>query len=133
MFPIWEIIIFAHSLNHEKMKKIFDVDLLPEAAEFMDNLDEKTREKVYYNIRKSQFIQDNELFKKLNDIIWEFRTLYNSRSYRLFAFWDNTRGQKVLVIATHGILKKSQKTPSNEIKKAEEIRRNYMNNRSNKL
>jgi len=46
VFPNWEIIIFAHSLNHEKMKKIFDVDLLPEAVEFMDNLDEKTREKV---------------------------------------------------------------------------------------
>ena len=49
MFPIWEIIIFAHSINHGKMKKIFDVDLLPEAAEFMDNLDEKTRKSFSYS------------------------------------------------------------------------------------
>ena len=60
------------------MKKIFNVELLPDAVDFLENLDEKTREKVYYNIRKSQFVQDNELFKKLNDFIWEFRTLYNN-------------------------------------------------------
>jgi len=33
---------------------------------------------------------------------------------------------ETLVIATHGILKKSQKTPSKEIYKAEEIRKNYL-------
>jgi hypothetical protein len=31
-----------------------------------------------------------------------------------------------LVLATHGILKKTQKTPSKEIKKAEEIRKQYL-------
>ena len=111
------------------MTHFFEVDLLPQAADFLDNLDEKTREKVYYNIRKSQSIQDSELFKKLNDFIWEFRTLYKNKSYRLFAFWDNIEEQRVLVIATHGILKKTQRTPSKEIEKAEEIRRQYMNNK----
>jgi len=114
------------------MKKTFDIELLPQAAEFLDNLDEKSREKVYYNIRKSQLIQDSELFKKLNDFIWEFRTLFNNTSYRLLAFWDDSEKQRVLVVATHGILKKSQKTPPNEIKKAEEIRRQYMNNKIEK-
>ena len=113
------------------MKQFFEVDLLPKAAEFLDNLDEKTREKVYYNIRKSQSIQDSELFTKLNDFIWEFRTLYNNKSYRLYAFWDNTEEQQVMVIATHGILKKTQKTPPKEIEKAEEIRRQYMNSKIN--
>ena len=114
------------------MKQFFKVDLLPKAAEFLENLDEKTREKVYYNIRKSQFIQDSELFTKLNDNIWEFRTLYNNKSYRLFAFWDETEEQRVLVVATHGILKKTQRTPQNEIGKAEEIRKQYINNKNNK-
>jgi phage-related protein len=114
------------------MKKIFDVELLPKAAEFLENLDEKAREKIYYNIRKSQFVQDSELFKKLNDFIWEFRTLYNNKAYRLFAFWDNIEGKSVLVVATYGILKKTQKTPQKEIEKAEEIRRQYMNNKINK-
>jgi len=74
-------------------------------------------------MKKSQFANDNELFKKLNQFIWEFRTLYNGKGYRLFSFWDKRKGQDTLVIATHGMLKKSQKTPSKEIQKAEEIRK----------
>jgi len=114
------------------MKQIFEVELLPKATEFLEDLDEKTRGKVYYNMKKSQFVRDDELFKKLNDFIWEFRTLYNNKSYRLFAFWDNTEEQRVLVVATHGILKKTQKTPPKEIEKAEEIRRQYFNNKISK-
>ena len=112
------------------MKPNFDVELLPEAIDFLEELDNKTREKIYYNIKKSQFINDQELFKKLNEFIWEFRTLYNSKTYRLFAFWDNINGQETLVVATHGILKKTQKTPIKEIKKAEEIRKQYLINKT---
>lgn len=112
------------------MKPNFDVELLPEAIEFLENLDDKTREKIYYNIKKAQFVNDNELFKKLNDFIWEFRTLYNSKAYRLFSFWDKIEGNETLVVATHGILKKTQKTPTKEIKKAEEIRKQYFNNKT---
>jgi phage-related protein len=112
------------------MKPNFDIELLPEAVEFLENLDGKTREKIYYNIKKSQFVNDNDLFKKLNDFIWEFRTLYNSKSYRLFSFWDKIDGKEILVVATHGILKKTQKTPPKEIKKAEEIRKQYLDNKT---
>ena len=67
---------------------------------------------------------DKELFKKLeNSEIWEFRTLFNGNCYRLFSFWDTET--ETLVIATHGIVKKSQKTPPKEIIKAEEIRKKY--------
>jgi len=114
------------------MKPTFDIELLPDAVEFLENIDDKTREKVYYNIRKAQFVNDNELFKKLNDSIWEFRTLYSGKAYRLFAFWDKIENKQTLVIATHGILKKTQKTPSKEIKKAEEIRKQYLHNKANK-
>ena len=43
--------------------------------------------------------------------------------YRLFAFWD--KDTNTLVVATHGIVKKTQKTPSSEIAKAEGIRKQY--------
>lgn len=112
------------------MKPNFDIELLPEAIEFLDKLDDKTREKIYYNIRKAQFVNDNELFKKINDFIWEFRTLYNSKAYRLFSFWDKTNERETLVVAAHGILKKTQKTPTKEIKKAEEIRKQYLDNKA---
>lgn len=108
------------------MKKNFDVELLEEAQLFLESLGEKERNKIYYNIRKSQYINDNDLFKKLNDNIWEFRTLYNSKAYRLFAFWDRSKKNDTVVISTHGILKKTQKTPTKEIEKAENIREEYL-------
>ncbi|MES2558395.1 MAG: type II toxin-antitoxin system RelE/ParE family toxin [Bacteroidota bacterium] len=114
------------------MKPHFDIELLPEAVEFLEKLDYKTREKIYYNLKKSQFVNDNELFKKLNDSIWEFRTLYNSKAYRLFSFWDKINGKDTIVIATHGILKKTQKTPLKEIKKAEDIREQYLEHKNKK-
>ena len=114
------------------MKPIFEIEILPEAIEFLEAVDDKTREKIYYNIKKAQFVHDEELFKKLNDFIWEFRTLYNSKSYRLFSFWDKSDGQETLVVATHGILKKTQKTPPKEIKKADEIRKQYLKNKTKK-
>lgn len=114
------------------MKPKFEIELLPEAVEFLDQLGEKARDKVYYNMKKAQFVNDNELFKKLNAWIWEFRTLYNGKSYRLFAFWDKTGQHDTLVVATHGILKKTQKTPAKEINKAEEIRKQYLEHKSKK-
>lgn len=66
--------------------------------------------KIIYNIDRVVGGEINaELFKKLEGKnIWEFRTLYNGRSYRLFAFWDSCNG--TFVIVTHGIVKKTQRT-----------------------
>jgi phage-related protein len=73
-------------------------------------------------------ITDNELFKKLEGTeIWEFRTLYNNIKYRLLAFWDTE--EDTLVIATHGFIKKTQKTPAKEIAKAEAMRKEYFNDK----
>jgi len=114
------------------MKPKFEIELLPDAVDFLEKLEDKAREKVYYNIKKAQLVSDNELFKKLNDFIWEFRTLYNGKAYRLFSFWDKIDGKETLVVATHGILKKTQKTPPKEIQKAEEIRKQYFKNKNYK-
>ena len=98
---------------------------MEEAKEFLDNLADKPREKIIYNIRKAQLTQDKELFKKLNDEIWEFRTLYNKTHYRLFAFWDKIDNIETIVISTHGLIKKTDKTPSGDIVKAERLRNFY--------
>ena len=72
---------------------------------------------------------DKELFKKLgNSEIWEFRTLFNGICYRLFAFWDTEI--EALVVATHGIVKKTQKTPKKEIERAEKLREEYFNDKN---
>jgi len=107
------------------MEKKFKVDFLGEAIDFIESLDEKTRAKIYYNARKSQIVNDPELFKKLNDLIWEFRTKYNKTYYRLLSFWDKTNATETLVVATHGIIKKTDKIPKAEIEKAKAIMKNY--------
>ena len=82
----------------------FRVDFLEEAKEFLDCLDEKTREKIFYNIWKARSSNDKELFKKLQDEIWEFRTKFNKFYYRLFAFWDKADKIDTVVISTHGLI-----------------------------
>jgi hypothetical protein len=80
-----------------------------------------------WDILVSLFIYDQELFKKLNEFIWEFRTLYNGKYYRLLSFWDKSDG--AWVVATHGFIKTTAKTPPKEIAKAEEIRAQYLENK----
>jgi len=84
------------------LKPNFEIELLPEAIDFLEELGNKSREKIYYNLKKSQFVNDNELFKKLNEYIWEFRTIYNGKAYRLFAFGNRIDGRETVVIETHG-------------------------------
>lgn len=108
------------------MDKYFEVIFLKQALEFLEKLDLKTRQKIYYNIDKAKLGLDPKLFKKLTDEIWEFRTKYGGQQYRLFAFWDKTDKSETLVISTHGIVKKVDKVPKAEIEKAERIRKEYL-------
>lgn len=102
----------------------FEVLYTEEALQFLMSLNIKIREKILYNISKCRYVHDNELFKKITGTnIWEFRTLYNGVHYRLFAFWDSNINS--LVVATHGIVKKTTKTPTKEIDKAETFRTEY--------
>lgn len=88
----------------------FKVEFLAEAVNFMEGLDKKARDKVYYNIRKAQVTQNPELFKTY---------------YRLFAFWDKTGKEVTVVLATHGLIKKTDKTPKADLEKVERIRQQY--------
>ncbi len=107
------------------MDKFFDVIFLEEALAFLSNLDKKHYLKILYNIRKAQNEHNPELFKKLNDEIWEFRTLYQGLQYRPLAFWDKTNSKNTLVISTHGFIKKRSKVPDNEILKTKKLRTKY--------
>ncbi|GAB1416719.1 type II toxin-antitoxin system RelE/ParE family toxin [Paludibacter sp.] len=110
----------------------FRVQFLEEAKFFLDELDEKVRDKIVYNIWKARSINDKELFKKLQDEIWEFRTKYNKVYYRLFAFWDKTDETDTVVISTHGMIKKTDKIPKSEIERAERLRDKYFNYKNKK-
>ncbi len=110
-------------------KNVFQIVFSEDARKFLDDIPPSASDKMMYNIRRAMKGERNkEIFKKLeNSEIWEFRALYNKVAYRLFAFWDTDEG--TLVIATHGIIKKTQKTPSKEITKAERFRNEYFKNK----
>ena len=76
--------------------------------------------------RKASYTIDPKLFKKLTGTdLWEFRTLYDGKQYRLLAFWDKTKEVDTLVIASHGFIKKTDKTPAKEIERANKIMKEY--------
>lgn len=122
------LLILQHKTSKMGEYKI-KVILLDEALAFVRSLPLKVQEKIVYNYKKIESgLINKELFKKLDDSeIWEFRTLYNGNCYRLFSFWDTETDS--FIIATHGIVKKSQKTPPKEVAKAEIIRKNYFKNK----
>jgi phage-related protein len=113
-------------------KEKFQVEFLEEVFAFLDGIDSKARKKILFNIDRAKVTNDSRLFKKLNSDIWEFRTLHNQKHYRLFAFWDKSNEESTLVIATHGLIKKSQKTPLQDLRKATDLMRKYFENKDYK-
>ena len=95
------------------------VAYLEEALSFIESIPKSAGDKLLEIVHRVELGERNSIiFSKLEGTeIWEFRTLYNKVKYRLFAFWDTQTD--TLVIATHGIIKKTQKTPKKEIAKAE--------------
>jgi phage-related protein len=64
-----------------------------------------------------------------SDGLFEARIQLGSNIWRVFCFFD--RGK--LVILLNGFVKKSQKTPKNEIDKAERLMKQYFNEKKKKL
>lgn len=101
--------------------------LSADAQEFIEKQEVRVQDKILLNI---QYIEEGiisrELFKKLKGTeVWELRTQYGGMAYRILAFWD--KNKRSLVIATHGFIKKSAKTPAREIARAEKIMNEYYN------
>lgn len=115
------------------MLRRFEVQFLKEAFDYLQSLDKKHSSKILFNIRRARQEHDPELFKKLTNEIWEFRTHYQGLQYRFLAFWDKTQPAETLVILTHGFVKKQWKIPDKEIIRAEMMRQKYFRNRLKNL
>jgi phage-related protein len=109
--------------------QLFETIFLEEADKFIQTLDRKSQNKIIYNVRLAEQTNDPELFKKLNENIWEFKLKFGGKQIRVLAFWDKTQKIKTLVLATNGFIKKTSKTPLREIERAERIRKEYFNNK----
>lgn len=106
------------------MKTRFGILLLEQAQDFLKSLDKDTKDMIIEDLKYASCSINATLFKKLSGTdIWEFRAKAKGVQYRLLAFWD--KKQKAMVIATHGFVKKTQKTPPKEIEKAQKIMRHY--------
>ena len=94
------------------------------AKDFLLNLDYDMRAKM---IRTLEMLQKNGPVlrephsKELEDGIFELRAKFGSNISRLLYFYDDGR----LVLLTNGFVKKSPKTPKNEIELAKAYRADY--------
>lgn len=96
---------------------------------FLDSLSGKAAQKVTWvlSLLEDLDIVPSSYFKKLagTEEIWECRVKFSSNAYRIFCFFaDNS-----VVVLTHGVIKKSQRTPKYEIEKAETYRRDFLKRR----
>jgi len=109
------------------MEKPIIVIFLPLAEEFVDELDAKSKKKLFWAIRKTKERIIGQWFTKFkkSDGIYEYRFDESNKFYRLFAFWDSDDENETLIVGTHGIAKKTNKTPKEEIAKAERIKKEY--------
>jgi phage-related protein len=109
------------------MDKPIELIFLPQAEEFTDSIEINPKRKLFQAIRKTKERLFGQWFTKLksSDGIFEFRIDDSGKYYRLFAFWDTEGEEVTLVVATHGLIKKTNKTPPSEIRKAEQIKREY--------
>lgn len=94
--------------------------------DFLDSLSGKVTQKVTWVLRllEDLDIVPSSYFKKLigTKEIWECRITFGSNAYRIFCFFvDNS-----VVVLTHGIIKKSQKTSRSEIERAEAYRKDFL-------
>ena len=105
-----------------------------EAEDFILKLTEKTRNKFYVLFDKTESGYRGEWFEPLKetDGLWEFRLRFNKNFYRLLAFWDREGEFETLIVATHGFLKKTNKTPISEISKAESLKIKYFETKKKK-
>ena len=93
--------------------------------DFLDSLTGKQAKKVIWVLQlfEDTSIIPKQYFKKLTgtENIWEVRVTFAGDIFRLLGFFESNGN----FIITNGFVKKTQKTPLNEIKTAEVRKRNY--------
>jgi phage-related protein len=94
--------------------------------EFYKSQDSKVQLKIEYVLDLVRFERQVPIkfFKKLESTngIFEVRIITSQKSIRILCFQD----EGILVVLTNAFVKKTQKTPKNEIKLAENIKTEYL-------
>jgi phage-related protein len=98
-----------------------------QVIDFYKSQDSKVQLKIEYVLDLVRFERQVPIkfFKKLESTngIYEVRIITSQKSIRILCFQD----EGTLVVLTNAFIKKSQKTPKNEIKLAEKLKTEYLN------
>lgn len=96
-------------------------------AEFYDTLPQSIRRKINFvlNVVRTEQNIPSRFFRSIETVIglFEIRVEIESNIYRIFCCFDEGR----LIVLFNGFQKKTQKTPTKEIKKAATIMKEYFN------
>lgn len=117
-------------INFATMEKVREIKLFRNYfTEFYVSLPEKVRRKIGYSLWmvETQRIVPKKFFSFIegSDGIYEIRTEYEGNIYRVFCCMDKGN----LVVLFHGFQKKTQKTPRNQIERAEKLKEEYFKNK----
>ncbi len=97
--------------------------------EFYDTLTEKVQNKILWTFRVIEILEQiPEVYLKHiknSSGLYEIRVQVGNNIYRIFCFFDIDN----IVVIGHGFQKKSQKTPQQQIERAEKIKREYYENK----
>lgn len=98
--------------------------------EFLDSLNGKQAQKVVWVLRLIEELDTvpSQYLRKLvnTDDIWEVRVLFSGNIFRLLGFFEESS----TLMLTNGFIKKSQKTPADEIKVAEQRKQDFLERRT---
>jgi phage-related protein len=91
--------------------------------DFYEELDEKAQEKIDYALMllKKESRLSNRFVKRMSGSIYELRAIYKNKHYRIFFVFDEGN----IVVLFHGFLKKTRKTPMEELERVKRIKREY--------
>ena len=119
-------------MNH--LNKEISVELLKEAEEYFLKLNDKIQTKFLKSFDKTESGIKGPWFEKLTskEGIFEFREKDQDKFYRIFAFWYNDSETKTLILCTHGLDKKTNKTPKTEIERAIKIKQEYLKDKKSR-
>jgi phage-related protein len=103
--------------------------------DFLDSLPGKTAQKITWvlSLIEELDVISEKFFKKLKPHeIWECRINYKNMKYRILGFMVSPVGYATKIILTNGFIKKTQKTPQQEIDRALRYKDDYINNGGDK-
>jgi phage-related protein len=110
-------------MNNEKFRKSYLYKNY--FTDFYSKQKAKVKEKIVWTIKLVETLQivPEEYFKHLEttDGLYEIRVKQGSDIFRIFSFFDEGK----LIVLANGFQKKTQKTPRQEIEKAEKIKAEY--------